>query len=227
MKSVIPCLFARKPTITALLLATLLFSSMSVAEGVPIVLTFDELPATSEFAAGSAIPLAAQLSNHYQASYGVTFSSVQPYVPVVPLNDTAPSPPNGIGMSDSNGLISYSTFINAIFTVPGNPFAPAVTDFVSVQADLFATNPDGVLTLTAYDQFGNVVQVDQVHESPGVILSVAAPGIHGVQIVGDGSTAFDNFTFNATQHIPEPASIVMAMFAGIGLFAARGRKMLP
>lgn len=146
---------------------------------------------------------------------------MQPYVPVVPLNDTAPSGVNGIGMSDANGLVSYSTFINAIFTVPGNPFAPATTNFVSVQADLFSTNPDGILTLTAYDQFGSVIGTDQQHEAPGVVLSLSIPGIHGVQITGDGSTAFDNFTFNSTQLIPEPAGLVLMTLGGIAAMIRR------
>ncbi|MES1213647.1 MAG: PEP-CTERM sorting domain-containing protein [Singulisphaera sp.] len=216
-----PC--ARQFAITFLAAATAL-TSISPAHAVPIVLNFDELPSTAAFAAGTSIPLAAQLSTHYQPSYGVTFSSVQPYVPVVPLNDTAPSPPNGIGMSDAAGLVSYSTFINAIFTMPGNPFAPAVTDFVSVQGDLFATNLDGILTLTAYDRFGNVIAVDQQHESAGVVLSVSVPGIHGVQIIGDGSTAFDNFTFNATQLIPEPGSLVLAGMAVVAALVAAHRR---
>lgn len=214
---------ATPPLSRTLLAIALLCFQASAATAAPIVLTFEGLPTTSAFAAGTDIPLPAQLSTLYQAPYGVTFSSVQPYVPVVPLNDTAPSGVNGIGMSDVNGLVSYSTFINAIFTVPGNPFAPAVTDFVSVQADLFSTDPSGLLMLTAYDRFGNVLATDQVLESPGVTLSISMPGIHGVQITGDGSTAFDNFTFNSTQLIPEPSSAVLAALGAFGLlrFALR------
>jgi hypothetical protein len=98
-----------------------------------------------------------------------------------------------------------------------------VTDFVSVQADLFSTDPSGLLMLTAYDQFGNVLATDQVLESPGVTLSISMPGIHGVQITGDGSTAFDNFTFNSTQLIPEPSSAVLAALGAFSLlrFALR------
>jgi PEP-CTERM motif len=215
-----------QPVSRTLLAIGLLFALAATAGATPIVLTFEGLPTTTAFAAGTDIPLAAQLSTLYQAPYGVTFSSVQPYVPVVPLNDTAPSGVNGIGMSDADGLVSYSTFINAIFTVPGNPFAPAVTDFVSVQADLFSTDPSGLLTLTAYDRFGNILATDQVLESPGVTLSISMPGIHGVQITGDGSTAFDNFTFNATQLVPEPSSAALIALGLVGLlrFALRRKS---
>ena len=127
-------------------------------------------------------------------------------------------------MSDANGLVSYSTFINAIFTVPGNPFAPAVTDFVSVQGDLLSTNPGAPLTLIGYDRLGNVLAIDQKPESPGVVLSLSVPGIHGVQILGDGSTAFDNFTLNGTQLIPEPSSIALLAIGAIALAAARCRR---
>lgn len=203
--------------------ALLLMLSSHALNAAPIVLTFEGLPTTAGFAAGNAIPLAAQLSSYYQGPYGVTFSSVQPYVPVVPLNNTAPGGVNGIGMSDANGLVSYSTFINAIFTVPGNPFAPAVTDFVSVQGDLLSTNPGAPLTLIAYDRFGNVLAINQKPEAPGVVLSVSVPGIHGVQILSDGSTAFDNFTFNSTQLIPEPSSIAL-MTGGLMFLAVAGRR---
>jgi hypothetical protein len=199
------------------------------AQATPIVITFEGLPTTATFAAGSVIPLDAQLSNQYQPNYGVTFSSVQPYVPVLPLGlDHATSGVNGIGMSDANGLVSYSTFIDAIFTVPGNVFAIATTDFVSVRGDLDSTNPGAPLTLVAYDIHGNILATDVQPESPGVTLSISAPGIHGVQILGDGSTAFDDFTFNSVQPIPEPATVILIVLgilpAGLAMQIQRLRR---
>ena len=203
-----------------------IMATSAAASAGQIVIDFEGLPTTATFAAGSDIPLAAQLSSPFQPTLGVTFSSVQPYVPVLKLGpNDATSGTNGMGMSDANGLVSYSTYINAIFTVPGNVFAPAVTDFVSVRGDLFSTDPGAPLTLVGYDALGNIVATDQEPESPGVTLSISHPGIHGVQIIGDGSTAFDDFTFNSVQIIPEPSAVTLMLLGGLStVWLAAGHR---
>ena len=76
---------------------------------------------------------------------------------------------------------------------PNDPTTPAVTDFVSITADEFG---DGrTIGLEGYDANGQLLATTSAVDMNGPTLSLAAPGIHSIKILGTSTTAFDDLTF--------------------------------
>jgi len=175
-------------------------------DGSPIVLNFDELAKGVSSIGGTTVTAAAQLSTHYRAQYGASFTSAAGYVAVVDLGavGTAPTSPNGIAAATAGGLVDYNQAnpIEIIFTDPNNPSAPGVTTSISVTADL-----DGVAalngTLQAFDVAGNKVGEITSPDPGGEVrtMSFSSPIVHRVLFIGtpvpnqDG-IALDNVTFS-------------------------------
>ncbi|MBI3464477.1 MAG: cadherin-like domain-containing protein, partial [Planctomycetes bacterium] len=162
-----------------------------------VVINFDTLSGMAN-SPGAAIPVVSRLSDQFLTTHGVVFSSGNSYVPVVNLRlGHATSGPNGIGGSTSTGALTYSAAwpIVARFFDPSNSNVPAATDFVSLRGDFLPTS-GGTLRLEAYDFNRALLAATAVAEAAGVTLSLSTPGIHSVRIIGNGSTGFDDFTFN-------------------------------
>jgi hypothetical protein len=200
-------------------LFVLFFTGGPSADAALVSINFDNLVATPFSAAGFSVIAPARLSNQL-AAQGVLFASSSPYVAVVDLSTGTSSPPNAIGGTDFSGLISYSVPITLQFVSPLDSTIPAVTDFVSIKGDTFVT-ATGTNTLIALDILGNTIASVVQTEPPAVTLSISAPGIHSVIIIGSGSTAFDDLTFNAVTAVPEPATFALAAFGGLALVASK------
>lgn len=184
------------------------------------VIDFDDLPVGVDAIAahGQSIPAHAQLSDQYVSTYGVRFYSSNTFVAVVDLKSSsqAPSAPNGIGGSTMDGILDYNN-ICARFYDPAHPSQPAVTDYVSVTADLWGNSsigPGFTVTLNAYDVDGTLIDSHTADDTGGEILHVSAPGIHSVQFLCNKSqdAAIDNFTFNELKPAPERKQIVHINF---------------
>jgi hypothetical protein len=188
--------------------------SVTAASASPIVLDFEGLSAMPLFG-GGAIPDAARLSDQFLTSFGVRFSSGDPYVAVVELGDGhATSGVNGIGGSRPGGILTYDRAfpVVATFFDPSDPSTAAVTDFVSVRADL--SGEGQLITLNAYDVHGSLLRSFTTVNTAGPTLSVAAPGIHSVRFLGtidSAGAALDDFTFNPVSpaSVPEPSILAL------------------
>jgi len=187
-----------------------------------VTINFDSLTAAPFSAAGNSIPVAARLSNQF-ASSGVLFESLSPYVPVVNLGIGTTSPPNAIGGSSADGLISYSVPITLTFVSPLDPNVPGVTNFVSIKGDTVVTGL-GSNTMIALDILGNPIAFDVKVEPPAVTLTVTGVGIHKVIIIGSGSTAFDDLSFNTVTAVPEPATLLLTVTGAAVLLLGARRK---
>ncbi len=221
------------PTICLSVAVVLITTHMASAS--IITLNFDSLP-SMPFQSGAAIPVAAQLSTQYLESYGVSFTSGSPYVPVVNLGfGHATSGTNGIGGSTSAGILTYNQQypIIATFFNPAHPNAPGVTDFVSLRGDLVGSG--ALVTLNAYGVNHKLIATFSTVDIGGEILSVAAPGIHSIEFIGTSDNAgvgIDDFTFNTVTSVggiasvPEPSTWAMMIlgFAGVGFLAYRRRN---
>jgi hypothetical protein len=203
--------------VTSALVFVLIFIGGRSADAAQVSINFDNLFANPFSAAGNAVLTPARLSDQL-ASQGVLFTSSSPFVAVVNLGTGTSSPPNAIGGTIDPGLISYSVPITVQFVSPLDPNVPAVTDFVSIRGD---TNVSamGTNTMIALDINGNPIAYDIQIEPPAVTLSVSAPGIHSVIIIGSGSTAFDDLKFNTVTAVPEPGGLAIAAAGGLFLFA--------
>lgn len=169
---------------------------------------------------GGSIPSTARLSNQFLSSSGIVFS---PFVALVDVETTAPesmpSPTNGIGGVSTNNTVSYATPILASFFLPANSSTPAITDFVSVQADFFGEG--GSISLQAFNTQGTLIGSTSAVDSGGPILSLSIAGIHSVRIEGTSGSAFDNFTFNdvvadPSASVPEPSTLLGLGLLGLG-----------
>jgi hypothetical protein len=185
---------------TVLGFIALLCVGMTNSQASTVTLNFDSLPSMDYFS-GAPIPAAAQLSTQYLDTYGVSFTSVNPYVAVVNLGvGHATSGTNGIGGSTPVGILTYDRQypIIATFFSPSHPHATGITDFVSLRGDLAGSNRP--ITLNAYDVNHQLIATFTTLDVGGATLSVAAPGIHSVEFLGTADTfgvAVDDFTFNS------------------------------
>jgi hypothetical protein len=196
-----------------------------------IVLNFDELPGMN-YISGNPIPQSSQLSDHYLSTYGILFSSGNPYVAVVDLGTSqTTSGTNGIGGSTPLGILTYDRNFQVVaeFFNPSDTSKLAITDFVSVRGDLVGSGLP--ITLDAFDINGKLIDSFTTNDTGGVTLTVSAPDIHSVQFLGtmdqDG-VALDDFTFNSVgplSAVPEPASVVLVGIGAIALaYAGQLRK---
>jgi hypothetical protein len=212
--------------------AATLFLAMLCAQpagAVPVVVDFDQFTGM-DFAPDEPIAESARLADQLMPSLGVRFSSGSPYVAVVNMGPGhAVSGLNAIAGSTPEGLLTYdrSYPIEISFCQPGNPSVPAVTNFVSIQGDLWGNGQP--ITLNAFDVNGKIIGSATATDTGGTLLEVSAAGINRVQFLGttnDGGVACDNLTFNPTVYVPTPASAILASL-GAGLVAAirRWRKL--
>jgi choice-of-anchor C domain-containing protein len=140
------------------------------------------------------VPEKSRLSNQFALALGITFSSAESSVAVVNLGQGhATSGTNGIGAIRS-GSLNYSAPLTFTFSFPGYPEIPATTDFVSVRGDQLGGGTP--LRMSAFDLGGALIASTNVSDRGGALLSIAVPGIHKVMINGNGSTAFDDISFN-------------------------------
>jgi hypothetical protein len=190
---------------------TLLLTTCSAARAITI--NFDDLPAAPFSAAGNSVPLASQLTNQY-SGLGVLFESLGGFAAVVDLSTGTPSVPNAIAATTSDGLISYSVPIHIRFVSPLDASIPAATNSVSIRGDTFITSV-GTNTMLALDVNGSPVDFDIQIEPPASVLTVTGVGIHEVILIGSGSTAFDDLSFEALYVVPEPASLILATTAAL------------
>jgi hypothetical protein len=196
---------------------TLLLTTCSVARAITI--NFDDLPAAPFSAAGNSVPLASQLTNQY-AGLGVLFESLGGFAAVVDLSTGTPSVPNAIAATTSDGLINYNVPIHIRFVSPLDASIPAATNSVSIRGDTFITSI-GTNTMLALDVNGNAIDFDVQIEPPASLLTVTGAGIHEVILIGSGSTAFDDLSFEPLYVVPEPTSLVLAATAAIAVASSR------
>ena len=223
-----PFLKADRPGRVATIVALFFLSTTAQTFSTSILLNFEDIPGMPN-AAGSPIPVASRLSDQYQSTAGVTFSSGSSYVGVLYMNPgDAPSGSNVVGGSTLSGNLTYDGAfpIVATFSVPGSPSIPAVTDFVSLRVDQFFAAVR-TLTLNAYDINGVLIATYTAPDFYGPTLQVSAPGIHSVQFIGtidaDGA-AMDDFMFNSVVAVPEPSTISLTIIGGAALVRGIRRK---
>jgi len=187
-----------------------------------VTIDFDSLTGMSN-SPGSSVPSSSQLSDQLLSSDGVVFSSGSSFVAVVNLGaGHATSGVNGIGGTNASGNLSYSSPINAAFFLPASPATLAVTNFVSVRADLIGAG--GQITLEAFDIHGDSLATDTQVDLGGPTLEISAAGIHSVRFFSDSNNvAFDDFSFGTLQAVPEPSSLLLVGFAAVGLISRRRR----
>lgn len=133
-----------------------------------------------------------------------------------------------IGGTRASGVLDYSVPITAAFFLPGGGATAAVTNSVSVASDLVPIA--GAITLQGFDINGALIA--SATQADGLVLSLAAAGIHSVRFFSQSATvAFDNFTFGALTAPPEsgngvPTPATLALF-GLGLlgFGALRRRL--
>ncbi len=180
-----------------------------------VTITFEELPAAPSSVAGTPVPAASQLTTQY-ASLGVLFDSLGGFASVVDMGAYAPSPPNAIAASTTDGLLTYGVPIYITFVSPSNPSIPATTNSVSIQGDTLISGL-GTNTLIALDVNGNPLNYDIQIEPPASTLTILGAGIHELVLIGSGSTAFDNLTYSSVVIVPEPASVALLGCAALAL----------
>lgn len=180
---------------------------------------------------GTAVPLAARLTNYY-LNLGVAFTSAGGFAAIVdhgyPL--LTPSPPSLIGGTAADGTLSYSSAITASFFDPFDGITKTTVTSVSVLGDLYGLG-SGSVFMDVFDVDGNllgsVTDSDAYPLGTGGVLSFSGAGIHSVSFYSNNATVgFDNFTFDGLQSgVPEPATWAMLVL-GFGLIggALRSRQ---
>ena len=213
-----------------------LVGAANAAQGQTIVLNFDSLPAMT-FLSGSPIPVSARLSDRYLRTYGVRFNSGAGYAAVINLGTGhATSGVNGIGGSTPTGNLTYNAAnpITMTFFDPVHPSVAAVTDFVSVRADLIGDSGESP-TLFAYDINEALIGSNSEPDTGGQTMKLSIPGIHSVRFSGvvapdggPGGAALDDFTFHTvTAAVPEPGTVAFVASASlltVLLLSKRRRK---
>lgn len=156
------------------------------------------------------VPSGSQLSNQLLGS-GLIFASDSPYVAVRILGADATSGVNGIAGINASGDKDNSAILITFF-VPASS-TPAVTDFVSVRADLHGTGPSS--TLEAFDFQGTLLGTDTQSDVGGQTMSITSPGIHSIRLSSaDKSVAFDDLTFGTPlSPVPEPAAVSLVVMS--------------
>lgn len=194
-----------------------------------VVIDFESFTGMSNIP-GSPVPSASQLSAQLLTTDGVVFSSDSPFVAVVDFGGGTASGINGIGGVNASGDLDYGASIDAAFFLPASPATLAVTNFVSVRADLIGLG--GLITLQAFDINGSLLTTDTEVDTDGPTLLVSAAGIHSVRFFGSTATeGFDDFSFGplqAAQAVPEPACLAMLGSGVLCLlgFSRRRRRLV-
>ena len=166
-----------------------------------VVIDFESLTGMW-YASRQPIPVEARLSDQLVSTYGVRFSSGSPYVAVVNLGiGHATSGSNGIGGSTADGRLTYAATppLEFSFWDPNATTVEAVTDYVALRLDQFATSDGRTVTLTAYDLSGAVIGSVTVADAAGALIAIEAVGIHRVAFFGcgdDDGAALDDLSFH-------------------------------
>jgi hypothetical protein len=188
-----------------------------------ITIDFESVPgvSTTGFFAGSSVPVGARLSNQLLSSHGVLFASEnQPYAALIALGvGHATSGANGMSAVTSANTVSYADDVIVRFFDPMNTAVPAVSNEVSFRIDLADTSSNPV-RLEAYSLGGALLALDERIDASGETLLVTTANIHRVHLIGSGSSAFDDFSFNELVPVPEPST---AIFFAIALLTVTAR----
>jgi hypothetical protein len=191
----------RIPVIIAVVIPVFWMLVAGQARAQLVVIDFEGLSAMEFFDIQDPIPPNARLSDAFLFTHGVRFSSGSPYVAVVDVGvGHSTSGTNGIGGSTPTGGLTYDRHFPIVvsFFDPSDPLQRAVTDFVSVRADLQGEGQS--ITLNTFDVNGNLIASFTTPDVGGATLSVSAPGIHSVQFLGtqdQGGVALDDLTFHS------------------------------
>lgn len=210
------------------ILAALLFSVIALMSPIAnaVLIDFENFQGM-DFLGGS-VSTESQLSNQFESTFGVVFSSLggADFVGVVDLETGspsahAPSGTNGIGGVSDTGFLNYSAPIKVSFYDPILSSTQAVTDFISITGDLRPIAGD--IILKAFDINDGLLAIDQQTDSPGGrVVSIAVPNIHYFTVEStSGTVAFDDLIFNevSTISVPEPETIWLLF---LGFFAVLG-----
>ena len=212
-----------------------LFRASLVAGFLPLVsasyatiIRFDDLPSTN-YVSGHFVEPFARLSDQYQSTLGVTFSSSAGYVAVVNLGwGSATSGTNGIGGVTPDNILTYNRNypVTAWFSDPSDPSIKVSTNYVSLRGDLWGSAE--FATLNGYDVDGNLVATTTVPDIGGATLTLTTltPLIHSVTFLGSSTNedgiAIDDFTFGSAA-VPEPATVIL-LAAGLAGVLRRNRN---
>jgi hypothetical protein len=202
------------------LLSFITFLLTATAQAVEVTtIDFESVPGVSPvngFLNDTPVPPASRLNTQLLATHGVRFRSEAPnpgYVALIGLGGGhATSGSNGIGGVNTHNDIRYGVPAIISFFDPTSPNVAAVTDFVSIRADLF--DDGGPISLEAFDIHGNLLATDSVIDVGGPLLSVQVAGIHAVRLFDVGSTVgWDDLTFSTLRPVPEPSTRLLALAA--------------
>jgi hypothetical protein len=207
--------------------AALLILAFTAAHlGAQTTIDFEGLGSTS---LSGSVPESAQLSTALQGQ-GVRFSSGSLFVAVLQLGaGHATSGALGIGGTTPGGDVSFDSPIFIEFLNPANPAQRATTSSVSIRADHLGSGLP--IQLNAFDVFGALIGSSTVTDSGGATLSVAASGIQRVEVIGNGTAAFDDLSFGALTPVPasvtpEPATLALLGTGMLALGWAARRKRI-
>jgi hypothetical protein len=207
--------------------AALLTAVLTAADlGAQTTINFEGLGSMAN-AEGVPVPASAQLSSAFLGQ-GVRFSSGSAFVAVLNLGaGHATSGVLGVAGTTAAGNSSYSVPIIIEFFNPALSAQLATTNTVSIRSDLSGSGAP--ITLNAFDVFGALLGSSTLADLGGPTLSVTAPGIHRVEVIGNGSSAFDDLQFGpltAVSAIPEPGTLALlgTGFLGLGGMMVRRKR---
>ena len=124
-------------------------------------------------------------------------------------------PPLAFGGTNSSGVLDLVSPVDGRIVVVGTTLQ-GVTDFFSAEAGL---SPPGVLTLTAFDAAGSIIQSvlngNPLGPNGRTTFSISAPGIAAFRISGANTFGVDGITLNT----PSPVQVT-PILATLPLFAS-------
>jgi hypothetical protein len=176
-----------------------------------VTINFDDQPGMPPpFEEGRPVPAQFLIDDEY-AAFGVLFTSAGGGIArSAPSN--AVSPPNTAAATGPGPVLSYSHPVFATFQLGDTP---AVADHVS----LALTNSSQPSALDAFDVNGALLGTAMGGASATLSLTFE-DRIHSIRI-RQGPMAFDNFTFDGLQAVPEPGACTAALGAVLAMLMGR------